>query len=108
MINEEQRRELTKSKKSFMSLFDNFLLEISTTSSVDQEAFDKLLVGLKKIIFVQLTNFKNKELQIILNAQLDYIKKLMFLVKDIKQNRNLIINVGKDLSNKYKQEKGTL
>ena len=63
MINEEQRRELIKTKKSFMSLFDGFLVEISTTSSVDKQNLNKLLEGLKKIIFVQLTNLKNKELQ---------------------------------------------
>ena len=48
------------------------------------------------------------ELQIILNAQLDCIKKLMGLIKDIKQNKNLIIDIGNDLNNKYKQEKGSL
>jgi len=108
MINEEQIRELTKSKKSFMSLFEGFLVEISATRTVDKQNFNQLLEGLKKIIFVQLTNFKNKELQIILNAQLDCIKKLMGLIKDIKQNKNLIIDIGNDLNNKYKQEKGSL
>jgi len=109
MISEEQRRELIKSKKSFMSLFDGFLVEISTTSSVDKQNFNKLLEGLKKIIFVQLTNLKNKELQIILNEQLDYVKKLEGLIKDVKQNKKVIVNIGNDLRDNYKnKEKGFL
>ena|SRR3989344_5032296 len=109
MISEEQRRELIKSKKSFMSLFDGFLVEISTTSSVDKQNLNKLLEGLKKIIFVQLTNLKNKELQIILNEQLDYVKKLEGLIKDVKQNKKVIVNIGNDLRDNYKnKEKGFL
>ena len=92
-----------------MSLFDGFLVEISTTSSVDKQNFNKLLEGLKKIIFVQLTNLKNKELQIILNEQLDYVKKLEGLIKDVKQNKKVIVNIGNDLRDNYKnKEKGFL
>ena len=92
-----------------MSLFDGFLVEISTTSSVDKQNFNKLLEGLKKIIFVQLTNLKNKELQIILNEQLDYVKKLEGLIKDVKQNKKVIVNIGNDLRDNYKnKEKGIL
>jgi len=91
-----------------MSLFDNFLGEIIAIRTVDKQNFNKLLEGLKKIILVQLGNLKDEESQIILNAQVDDIKKLTFLIKDIKRNKDLIINIGNDLRNEYKKEKGNL
>lgn len=108
MINEEQRRELIKRKKGFMSLFEPFLVEISATRTIDKQNLDKLLEGINRIIFVQLANSKNKELQIILNAELDYIKKLTGLIKDIKQNKKLIVDLGNGLIDKYNEEKGIL
>ena len=108
MINEEQRIDLIKRKAWFMKLFNDFLDGIIAIKTVDKQNFNKLLEGLKKIILVQLANLKNEELQIILNAQVDDIKKLTFLIKDIKQNKNLIINFGNDLRDEYKKEKRIL
>ena len=104
MINDEQKIDLIKRKVWFMKRFNDFLDGIIAIRTVDKQNFNKLLEGLKKIIFVQLTNFKDKELQITLNAQLDYIRKLEGLIKDIKQNRNLIIEIGNDLRDNYKKK----
>ena len=105
MISDRQRIDLIKSKARYMKLFDDFLGEIIAIRTVDKQNFNKLLEGLKKIILVQLANLKNEGSQIILNAQVDDIKKLTFLIKDIKQNKNLIINVGNNLRDEYKKEK---
>ena len=108
MISDRQRIDLIKSKARYMKLFDDFLGEIIAIRTVDKQNFNKLLEGLKKIILVQLANLKNEGSQIILNAQVDDIKKLTFLIKDIKQNKNLIINFGNDLRDEYKKEKRIL
>jgi len=108
MISDRQRIDLIKSKARYMKLFDDFLGEIIAIRTVDKQNFNKLLEGLKKIILVQLANLKNEGSQIILNAQVDDIKKLTFLIKDIKQNKNLIINVGNNLRDEYKKEKRIL
>ena len=108
MISDRQSIDLIKSKARYMKLFDDFLGEIIAIRTVDKQNFNKLLEGLKKIILVQLANLKNEGSQIILNAQVDDIKKLTFLIKDIKQNKNLIINVGNNLRDEYKKEKRIL
>lgn len=102
------KRELIKSKKTFVNLFYGFMFELSATSSIDMESFTKCLKGLKGIISAQLNNFKGREIQVLLSGELDLIKKIVPLVKDYKKNKKLIVGLVSSFSEKYEREKRLL